>query len=73
GTCRERNSIERGMYSDVKGEREIGVDGEGVVSLYDMGEVMRVGVKGVGRRRYIVDNGVIDVVSGTEDVVVVSV
>ncbi|WP_338541275.1 helix-turn-helix domain-containing protein [Paenibacillus tundrae] len=67
-TSTDSNTTETRMYTHLKGETEIPVHPQRVVSFYHMGELMTLGVKPVGTTTYILDNPLIEDISGIEDV-----
>lgn len=56
------------MYKHLKGESEIPAAPQRVVSLFHLGELMTLGVKPVGATSYILNNPLLDDVSGIVDV-----
>ncbi|KQY90089.1 hypothetical protein ASD24_25705 [Paenibacillus sp. Root52] len=67
-TSTDSNTTETRLYTHLKGETEIPVHPQRVVSFYHMGELMTLGVKPVGTTTYILDNPLIEDISGIEDV-----
>ncbi|WP_138756243.1 AraC family transcriptional regulator [Paenibacillus sinopodophylli] len=56
------------VYEHLKGETEIPVEPQRVVTLFHLGEIMALGVKPVGATSFILKNPLLDDVSGIEDV-----
>ncbi|MCW3795373.1 AraC family transcriptional regulator [Paenibacillus sp. LS1] len=61
-------ATETRMYKHLKGETEIPVNPQRVVSFYHLGELMALGVKPVGTTTYILDNPHISDKTGITDV-----
>ncbi|WNS42684.1 AraC family transcriptional regulator [Paenibacillus sp. MMS20-IR301] len=61
-------AVEMRTYKHLKGETEIPVKPQRVVSLFHLGELMALGVKPVGATNYILNNPLLSDVSGIEDV-----
>ncbi|WP_338589951.1 AraC family transcriptional regulator [Paenibacillus sp. Y5S-9] len=61
-------ATETRMYKHLKGETEIPVNPQRVVSFYHLGELMALGVKPVGTTTFILDNPLISDTSGISDV-----
>ncbi|MEK4663309.1 AraC family transcriptional regulator [Priestia sp. FSL H7-0729] len=61
-------AVETRTYKHLKGETEIPVNPQRVVSFYHLGELMALGVKPVGTTTYILDNPLIRDTSGISDV-----
>ncbi|MFB9274141.1 AraC family transcriptional regulator [Cohnella cellulosilytica] len=56
------------MYKHLKGETEIPVNPQRVVSLFHLGELMAIGVKPVGATTFVLGNPMLDDISGIADV-----
>ncbi|MEK4046412.1 AraC family transcriptional regulator [Paenibacillus sp. FSL H8-0048] len=67
-TAIDRGSADTRMYRHLKGETEIPVKPQRVVSLFHLGELMALGVKPVGATTFILNNPLLSDVSDIEDV-----
>lgn len=64
----DTTSVETRMYKHLKGQTEIPVKPQRVVSLFHLGELMALGVKPVGATTYILQNPLLKDTSGITDV-----
>ncbi|MHA6482417.1 AraC family transcriptional regulator [Paenibacillus sp. strain BS8-2] len=67
-TATESATAETRIYEHMKGETEIPVKPQRIVSLFHLGELMALGVKPVGATTFIINNPLLDDVSGITDV-----